>query len=141
MKDAALIADPIVTAHLLEEVSDDTNGAGVLFVGKVRNINDGRAVDGLEYSAYAEMAEREMDAIIDEAKSRFGVPNVRVVHRIGSLNIGDVSVAVAVGSPHRGAAFDAARYIMDELKQRVPIWKREHYTDGSAGWVDGAVHS
>jgi molybdopterin synthase catalytic subunit len=104
----------------------------------VRNVNHNRAVTGIEYSAYEEMAEREMSAIVSEAAAKVaGVPpTIAIEHRLGELSLGDVSVAIAVGHAHRAPALDACRYVIEELKKRVPIWKREHYADGSRAWVD-----
>ena len=82
------------------------------------------------------MAERELGAIVGEASSRFGTPHIVVEHRLGTLAVGDASVGIAVAHPRRAAAFDAARFIIEELKRRVPIWKREHYVDGTREWVD-----
>jgi molybdopterin synthase catalytic subunit len=123
-------------AALLAEVAATTNGATVLFTGCVRNFNDDRAVDGIEYSAYDAMAVRSLQQIVDEAAQHFGASDIAVEHRLGELEVGDVSVAIAVAHPHRGAAFEAARYIIEELKKRVPIWKLERYVDGTREWVD-----
>lgn len=92
-------------------------------------------MDGLDYEAYATLAEREGERIIAEAKARFDVIDARCVHRVGTLTIGDLAVWVGVSAAHRGAAFDACRYIIDETKRRVPIWKREHYREGDADWL------
>jgi molybdopterin synthase catalytic subunit len=132
----ALVAGPIDSAALLQEVASHRHGATVLFVGTVRDINDGRPVNGMEYSAYQAMAERELDAIVSEATARFATDDIVVEHRLGVLELGDASVAIAVAHPHRGEAFDAARFVIEELKRRVPIWKLEHYRDGTRGWVD-----
>jgi len=132
----AIVDEPIDAAAVLAEVAAPGNGAAVLFVGTVRDVNLGRPVTGMEYAAYRAMAERELQAVADEAGDRFSVGEITVVHRIGVLEIGDASVAIAVGHAHRGEAFDAARQIIEELKRRVPIWKREHYTDGTREWVD-----
>jgi molybdopterin synthase catalytic subunit len=101
----------------------------------VREMNDGRDVTGIEYTAYRSMAERELATIVAEAASVAGTDDIAVEHRIGQLAVGECSVAVAVGHPHRGRAFEAARYVIEQLKQRVPIWKREHYVDGTREWV------
>lgn len=134
--DARLVRRPIDAAAVLAEVQRDRNGATVLFLGTVRDLNDGAAVTGMDYSAYEAMAEKELGRIVEEASSRFGTEDVVVEHRIGALAVGDVSVAIAVAHPHRGNAFDAARHVIEELKRRVPIWKREHYVDGTREWVD-----
>lgn len=127
---------PIDLAALLNEVASPANGAALLFVGAVRDLNDGRAVTGIEYFAYLAMAGRELAAIVGEAAERFATPHIVVEHRIGYLALGEASVAVAVAHPRRAAAYDASRYVVEELKRRVPIWKREHYADGTREWVD-----
>jgi molybdopterin synthase catalytic subunit len=132
---AALVDRPIDVAALLAEVSDVANGAAVLFVGTVRDVNEGRAVTGIDYSAYAAMAARELAAIAREAAERFATAHVVVEHRLGALGLGEASVAIAVAHPRRAPAYDASRYVIEELKKRVPIWKREHYADGTREWV------
>jgi molybdopterin synthase catalytic subunit len=139
----AIVDHPLETARVLAEVASARNGAAVLFVGTVREMNDGRDVSGMEYSAYQQMAERELDAVVREAVQRFGTDDIVVEHRVGALEIGDASVVIAAAHPHRAAAFEAARYVIEELKKRVPIWKREHYLDGTREWVSAscAKHS
>lgn len=131
-----LTRDPIDPAALLRLASRPANGALLLFVGVVRDVNDGRHVTGIEYSAYEAMAATELAAIANEAVLRFGTPNVVIEHRLGELALEEASVGIAVGHPHRGAAYDASRWIIEQLKRRVPIWKREHYVDGTRDWVD-----
>jgi molybdopterin synthase catalytic subunit len=126
----------IDATQLLEQVGGNSNGAAILFVGAVRDNNQGRAVSGIDYSAYIPMAEKELQAIALEAANRFHVANIVIEHRLGTLELGELSVAIAVGHPHRAAAYDASRFIIEEIKKRVPIWKREHYADGSREWVD-----
>ena len=121
---------------LLAEVGDTANGAIVLFLGRVRETNDGRAVTGIEYSAYGEMAERELAAIANECASAFGIAHLAIEHRLGALALGDASIAIAVAHPHRAAAYEASRFVIEEVKRRVPIWKREGYEDGSSEWVN-----
>jgi len=132
---SALTDRPIDTAALVAEVARGANGATLLFIGTVRNVNDDQTVTGIEYSAYRPMAEREMADIVREASERFGTSNVVVEHRLGELTIGDASVAIAVAHPRRGGAYDASRYVIEQLKKRVPIWKLEHYADGTREWV------
>jgi molybdopterin synthase catalytic subunit len=136
MMRVTLVDGPIDASALISEVSDDSCGAASVFLGCVRNVNDGRAVTGIEYSAYRSMAEREMNAIAREASEKFGVSRLVVEHRVGELGLGDVSVAVVVAHPHRGPSLDATRYVIEELKQRVPIWKLELYADGAREWVN-----
>jgi molybdopterin synthase catalytic subunit len=133
---AALVRRPIDPAKLLAEVQRAHNGAAVLFVGTVRDVNDGRGVTGMEYTAYEAMAGRELALVVEEATQRFGTDDVIVEHRLGELDIGDASVAIAAAHPHRARAFEAARYVIEQLKKRVPIWKLEHYVDGTREWVD-----
>ena len=131
----AIVNAAINTHQLLAEVAGDGNGAVILFVGTVRDVNDGQPVSGIDYSAYEGMAARELDAITREACERFGTMDVVVEHRIGTLELGEASVVIVAAHPHRAEAFDAARYVIDEIKKRVPIWKREHYVDGTRAWV------
>ena len=135
----AIVERPIDSCALLEEVAQHRNGATVLFVGTVRDINDGSAVSALDYTAYSAMAERELEVIVSEAAERWQTPDIVVEHRIGSLELGDASVAIAAAAPHRGEAFEACRYVIEELKKRLPIWKREHYVDGSAEWIQAGA--
>jgi molybdopterin synthase catalytic subunit len=135
---SALTDQPIDAAALVAEVSRGANGAVLLFVGTVRDVNDGRSVTGIEYSAYRSMAEREMAAIVREASEKFATPDIVVEHRLGELAIGDASVAIAVAHARRGAAYDASRYVIEQLKKRVPIWKLEHYVDGTREWVNAS---
>ena len=132
---SAIVSRPLDPAALLAEVSGISNGASILFVGTVRNINDGRDVTGIDYAAYLPMAERELAAIVAEAAERFHTTHIAVEHRLGHLTLLDASVVIAVAHPHRAAAYDASRYIIEELKRRVPIWKREEYVDGTREWV------
>ncbi|HKP74081.1 MAG TPA: molybdenum cofactor biosynthesis protein MoaE [Longimicrobiaceae bacterium] len=134
---AAVTSGPIDPARLLGDCLSPDDGAALLFWGVVRNRNEGRPVSHLEYSAYAEMAERMMRRIAEEAIARFGVGDVRVVHRVGRLEVGEASVGIAVASPHRTEAYEASRYVIEELKRRVPVWKREGYVDGESEWVPG----
>jgi molybdopterin synthase catalytic subunit len=137
----AVVTGPIDSLAVLREVESPAHGAAILFVGNVRETNDGRAVDGMEYTAYVAMAEKEMAAIAREARDRFSGSFVVIVHRIGELSIGDASVAIATANAHRDAAYQASRYVIEQLKARVPIWKREHYTDGTREWIDPTAHS
>jgi molybdopterin synthase catalytic subunit len=132
---SAIVRDPIDASALIAEVSQRGNGATLLFLGTVRDMNDGRAVSGMEYTAYEEMAERELGRIACEAVARCASEDIVVEHRIGALHLGEVSVAIAVGHPHRAPAYDASRYIIEEIKKRLPVWKREAYLDGSRAWV------
>jgi molybdopterin synthase catalytic subunit len=132
----AIVDRAIDVAALMNEVAGNHNGATVVFVGTVRDVNDARAVTGMEYTAYRGMAEREMAMIADEVVDAFGTDDVVIEHRLGVLELGEASVAIVVAHPHRGAAYDASRYVIEQLKKRVPIWKLEHYVDGTREWVD-----
>lgn len=133
---AYLVEHIVDAAPLVARVSGAERGGIATFLGLVRNHHAGRKVLRLEYSAYAPMAEAECERIVAEARERWPEAVVALEHRIGELAIGDVAVAVAAAAPHRAEAFDACRYVIEELKHRVPVWKREHYADGTVGWVD-----
>lgn len=135
MTRTGITRDPIDPAALLDAVADPAHGATVLFVGTVRELNGGRTVSGLEYSAYEAMAHDELEAIVAEAERRFAGTRIAAIHRLGALALAETSVAVVAAHPHREAAFDACRHVIEALKQRVPIWKREQYTDGTREWV------
>jgi molybdopterin synthase catalytic subunit len=128
---------PLDLDALLRETEDDASGALVIFSGTVRNENEGRPVDGMTYEAHVAMAEKVLRELEQEVLSRFPVRRCRIVHRIGALALGEVSIYVVVRAGHRGEAFDAARYGIDEAKLRVPIWKEEHYIDGDSRYLDG----
>jgi molybdopterin synthase catalytic subunit len=129
-----LTREPIDAGALTAATAAD--GAVCLFLGVVRNENGGRPVRHLEYEAYEEMALPLMEQIAAETRRRWPVTDVRIVHRLGRLEIGEASVAIAVTAPHRGAAFEACRYAIDTLKATVPIWKKEFYADGAV-WLEG----
>ena len=130
------ITDTVITAEdVIQAVEADDAGAIVPFLGTVRNNTDGRKVSYLEYEAYAPMAEKKMAEIAQEIREKWGLDRVAMIHRVGRLEIGEVSVAIAVASTHRKEAFEACKYAMDRLKQIVPIWKREVWEDGEQEWV------
>ena len=126
---------PFDPATLRAGLLDDRVGGYASFEGWVRNHNDGRNVTGLRYEAYAALAGAEGERVIDEALARFEILDARCVHRTGELAIGELAVWVGVCAAHRDAAFAACRFIIDEVKSRVPIWKHERYADGAAGWL------
>ena len=134
-----ITAEPIDPASCRRALEHPSAGGFVAFEGWVRDHNEGKAVVSLEYEAYAALAEKEGERILEEARRRFAVEHVGVVHRTGHLAIGDLAVWVGASAAHRDAAFAACRYVIDELKRRVPIWKREHYADGTAEWVNCAA--
>jgi adenylyltransferase/sulfurtransferase len=136
MKAFAFAATDLDLQALRLQLADPTAGGYASFEGWVRNHNEGLAVHRLEYEAFAALAEKEGERIVQEAIDRFGVVKAACVHRVGSLAIGDLAVWVGVSSRHRAEAFAACRYIIDEVKHRVPIWKKEHYVNGDSGWVN-----
>ncbi len=129
-----LIEQPIDLATLIAGAQSPERGGIACFLGTVRNHHQGREVLRLEYSAYGPMVEAECARIVAEAESRWNV-TVSLGHRVGRLEIGDAAVAVVAAAAHRDEAFLACRFVIEELKRRVPIWKREYYADGSVEWV------
>jgi molybdopterin synthase catalytic subunit len=132
---ARLTKDPIDPNALLKESADPVDGAQVLFLGVVRNHHQGREVKRIDYEAYEPMAHKVLQRITDEVAAKHRLDRVLVVHRFGRHEIGDASIAVVIGSPHRAPAFEAAKEIMDRVKVDVPIWKKEHFVDGTIEWV------
>jgi len=131
----SLSEGPIDSDQLARTLADARAGACVTFEGWVRDHNDGRAVQRLDYQAFAPLAQAEGERIVADAVQRFGLVAAVCVHRVGALAIGDLAVWVGASSAHRDAAFAACRYIIDEVKQHVPIWKNEHYASGESGWL------
>jgi molybdopterin synthase catalytic subunit len=140
MTRARLVRAPIDANALMREVATPAHGAILLFLGVVREVNDGRGVTGIEYSAYEAMAQRELETIASEAAERFGSSSIAIVHRLGELALEEASVGIAVAHAHRDEAYALSRWTIEELKRRVPIWKREHYVDGTRDWVDPSGH-
>lgn len=128
--------DPIDVVALLAAVEDPARGGAVLFLGSVRRGPDDGPVLEIEYTAYEEMAEEEFGRILTEARDRWPAAGLAARHRLGVLPIGQASIAVAVAAPHRREAFDAARWVVDQAKTRLPIWKRERFDDGRRTWRD-----
>jgi molybdopterin synthase catalytic subunit len=137
----ALSEEPIDVEALVGGVRTEAHGGVVTFLGTTRETSpdDPRPVSALEYEAYPAMAVAEMEAIATEAQERYGPLGIALVHRTGTVALGEPSVAVVVAAPHRGTAFDACRYAIDALKARVPVWKREIYRDGDAAWIANQV--
>lgn len=125
----------IDTDLLSKELINSRAGAFVCFEGRVRNHNDGSEVVSLEYEVYEALAVKEAGRIVEEAKEKFNILAVVVIHRQGHLEIGDIAVWIGVIAEHRGPAFSACRYVIDEIKHRLPIWKKEHYKDKEARWI------
>jgi molybdopterin synthase catalytic subunit len=134
-----LTSEPIDYALLTESVRSSDSGAVVLFLGTVRELTDGRQTIALDYDAYAPMAEAKLNELETQARARWPIDKVAIVHRTGRLELGEVSVAVAVSCPHRHEAFEAARFLIDELKVTVPIWKKENWSDGTTEWIHPGV--
>jgi molybdopterin synthase catalytic subunit len=133
---ARLVSQPIKSAPILAAIRHPEDGAVAIFDGIVRNNSRGRRTLYLDYSAYQPMALRQMEQLARQALANYAIRDVRVVHRLGRLQIGESSVYIAVASAHRAAAFDACRWLIDTLKKTVPIWKKEHFEDGAI-WADG----
>ena len=132
----SIVRRPIDVAAMMAEIHDPANGATVLFLGHVREVNDGRAETGIEYSAYGEMAERELASIAGDAVAATGVSDVIIEHRLGELRLGEASIAIVVAHAHRARAYEASRFVIEEVKKRLPVWKREQYADGTREWVN-----
>ncbi len=130
-----LTRQPIDTAPLLARAQSPQAGAVVLFLGVTRQHTDGRETTTLHYDAYEAMAAKELTTLKNEATHRWSLTECQIVHRLGNVPLGEASVALVTASPHRRAAFAAGEWLIDTLKQRVPIWKQEHWTDGTTEWV------
>ena len=137
----AITAEVIEPEVLKRRLAADNAGACATFEGWVRDINEGEAVGALEYETHAAIAAAEGEAVIAEAIERFEIIEAQCLHRVGRLAIGECAVWVGVSAGHRGAAFDACRYIIDEIKHRLPIWKKEHYQKGATAWVNCATQA
>lgn len=134
-----LTNEPIDFAALTEQVRSEQAGAVVLFLGTVREMTDGRKTVALDYEAFPQMAKAKLEELLAEARDKWPIERAAIVHRLGRLELGDVSVAVAVSTPHREEAFEAGKYLIDRLKEIVPIWKKENWADGSIEWVHPGV--
>ncbi len=134
-----LTQDTIDVSAVLRTASSPRAGAVVLFLGTVREETDGRRTTSLTYECYAEMAKRALADLEAEAVQRWSLSGCAIVHRLGELAVGEISVAIAASAAHREAAFEAARWLIDRIKQVVPIWKQEHWADGASEWVHPAV--
>lgn len=134
---ARIVHHAIRPEALLAEVGEEEDGAVLLFLGTVRDHADGRSVEGLHYEAYEAMAREVLEEILREAGEQAGVRRLAAMHRIGELEVGEVSVAIAVSSPHRDEAYRASRLVIEEIKARLPVWKKERYAGGVETWVRG----
>jgi molybdopterin synthase catalytic subunit len=126
---------------LTESVRSSAAGAVVLFLGTVREMTDGRQTTALDYEAFPQMAEAKLEELLVEARQKWPIVHAGIAHRLGRLELGAVSVAIAVSTPHRQQAFEAGQYLIDRLKQIVPIWKKENWADGSTEWVHPDIES
>lgn len=133
-----IVEKPININDVIKDAMGDECGAVSVFIGAVRNKNDAKKVTGIYYDAYKEMAERNLKEIEKEIKEKWKTKRVSIVHRIGKLKVGEISVVIAVGTPHRKEAFEACRYAIERIKEYLPIWKQEFYESGK-GWVRGKV--
>ena len=133
--------DPFTPERYRDLLSDPVAGGYASFEGRVRNHNEGRGVVRLEYEGYEALGLKEGERVVAEAFDRFPIAKAHCVHRLGVLEIGDLAVWVGVTAAHRDAAFAACRYIIDEVKTRVPIWKKEHYAEGDSGWINCEVRA
>lgn len=134
-----LTREPIDAQRLLDEVASPEAGAIVLFLGVTRQFTSGRQTESLDYEAYPEMAQQQLQQLEDEARQRWPIVELMIVHRLGHLELKEASVAIAVSSPHRHVAFEAGQWLIDTLKERVPIWKKENWSDGSTEWVHPGI--
>ncbi len=126
---------PIDSNEVLQQVASNHAGAVVLFLGTTRQFTDGRETGSLHYECYAEMAREKMAGLVEQARQRWSLEACAITHRVGHVGVGEVSVAVAVSSAHRQAAFESGQWLIDQLKQVVPIWKKENWADGTSQWV------
>jgi len=136
-----IVSSPIDAAAVTERVRSPRAGAVCTFLGTVRELTGDRRTVSLRYEAYPEMAEKKMAELEDEARRRWPIIELALVHRVGDLDLGDVSVVIAVSCPHRGQAFEACRWLIDTLKEVVPIWKKETWADGEQEWVHPGLGS
>ena len=136
MKKIIITKEKLFFDELRQYLPEDPGcGAMLYFEGAVRNHNHGKAVSRIDYEAYEPMCEAELDRIVDEAMAEFPIQHLLIAHRVGMLEVGETSLWVMALSPHRGEGFAGMQYAISQLKKRVPIWKREHYEDGSVDWV------
>ena len=134
-----ITSEPFDIQRLISGFASEEDGALLLFLGVVRNHNEGREVAGLEYEAYEEMGEAVLEEIAREAQAACGSDRILIQHRVGVLEVGGVSTVIAVATPHRAEAYEASRYIIEEIKKRLPVWKKENYVEGDSQWVMGHI--
>lgn len=131
MKDVFIQEGYVNIAEILTKEASESDGSDIVFIGRVRNNSRGKDVTLIDYEIYPEMALKELNKIADEAILNYGLNRCIIVHRYGKVYPGETSIVIVVSTPHRAETYDGSRYIIDEVKKRVPIWKKEHYTDGS----------
>jgi len=134
-----ITSDPIDSAAVLAHVASNRAGAVVLFLGTTREFTGDRRTESLDYECYGDMAEKKMAELEAQARVRWPITGCAIVHRVGRLELGEASVAIAVSSPHRGDAFEAGKWLIDTLKELVPIWKKENWADGTSQWVHPGI--
>ena len=133
--------DPIDSSAVIESVQSPAVGAVVLFLGTTREFTAGRQTESLDYESYGEMAFRKLEELEQEARQQWSLTELTIVHRLGHLGLGEASVAIAVSAPHRKDAFTAGQWLIDTLKEIVPIWKKENWADGTSEWVHPGMPS
>lgn len=135
-----ICTEPIDLASVYQALSDPACGAQLVFTGTVRKENEGRSVKAVTYEIFEALALQVLAAIVHEARTKVDSPlRIVIVHRVGTLSVGEVSVAIGVASPHRSESYEVSRFLIEQIKTRVPIWKEEHYIDGGGSWLDGAA--
>ena len=136
----SLTHSPIDTSAVLAQVSSNDTGAVVLFLGTTREFTKGRQTESLDYECYPQMAETKLAELEAQAREKWPLVHVAIVHRLGHLELGEASIAIAVSSPHRQAAFEAGKWLIDTIKEDVPIWKQENWADGTSEWVHPGIN-
>jgi molybdopterin synthase catalytic subunit len=136
-----LVHEPIDSQAVLDSVASHDAGAVVLFLGTTRAVTHGRRTESLDYECYPEMAEKKLAELEAQARERWPLVGCAIVHRLGHLRLGEASIAIAVSSPHRAVAFAAGQWLIDTIKEVVPIWKRENWADGTTEWVHPGMTS
>jgi molybdopterin synthase catalytic subunit len=137
----SLIHSPIDSSAVLAQVASNDAGAVVLFLGTTREFTQGRQTASLDYECYPQMAEAKLAELEAQAREKWPLIHVSIVHRLGRLGLGEASIAIAVSSPHRQAAFEAGKWLIDTIKEDVPIWKQENWADGTSEWVHPGINS
>ncbi|MFN0020996.1 MAG: molybdenum cofactor biosynthesis protein MoaE [Pirellulaceae bacterium] len=137
----SLIHSPIDPSTILAQVTSNEAGAVVLFLGTTREFTKGRQTASLDYECYPQMAETKLAELEAHAREKWPLIHVSIVHRLGRLGLGEASIAIAVSSPHRQAAFEAGKWLIDTIKEDVPIWKQENWADGTSEWVHPGINS